>query len=193
MEFPANTALLVIDVQDAINRTEAGRRNNPQAEENIARLLAAWRAAALPIFHVKDNSPSLDSAFHISKPGNALMEFARPLRGEPLIEKETHSAFVGTDLASRLRHTGATTLVIVGFVTNHCVESTARMCDDLGFKAYVVSDATATHERISVDGRTFDADLVHTVSLASLHGEFATVVDTDSALDALPDVDKLPG
>lgn len=185
MEFPANTALLVIDVQEAINRPEAGRRNNPQAEENMVRLLAAWRAVRLPIFHVKDNAPSPDSAFHITKPGNAIMAFARPLSGEPLIEKETHSAFVGTGLESRLRQAGITTLVIAGFVTNHCVESTARMCGDLGFDAYVVSDATAAHERTGVDGRTFDADLVHGISLASLHCEFAIVVDTATVMAAV--------
>ncbi|MFW6076051.1 MAG: isochorismatase family protein, partial [Chloroflexota bacterium] len=76
MELPANAALLVVDVQVATNRPEAGKRNNPQAEENIERLLHAWRAAGRPIYHVKDNPPSPESAFYVSKPGNAIMPFA---------------------------------------------------------------------------------------------------------------------
>jgi nicotinamidase-related amidase len=185
MELPSNVALLVVDVQIAINRPEKGRRNNPQADENIARLLAAWREAGRPVFHVKDNSPSLDSAFHPSQPGNAIQDYARPLPGEPLIEKETHSAFTGTDLAAWLRSQGISTLVIAGFVTNHCVEATARMAGDLGFDTFVVSDATGTHDLIGPDGRVFDADLVHALSLANLHGEFATVVDTERVLAAV--------
>ena len=185
MELPANAALLVVDVQIAINRPEKGRRNNPQADENVARLLAAWREMGRPIFHVKDNSTSPTSAFHPSNPGNAIQPYARPLPGEPLIEKETHSAFIGTDLEERLRSTGIETVVIAGFVTNHCVEATARVAGDLGFTTFVVSDATGTHDLTGPDGRIIDADTVHAVSLANLHGEFATVVDTDEVLATL--------
>ena len=39
--FPDSTALIVIDVQKAIDDPRWGRRNNPQAEENIARLIDA--------------------------------------------------------------------------------------------------------------------------------------------------------
>ncbi len=185
MQLPVNAALLVVDVQIAINRPEKGRRNNPQADENVARLLAAWRGTGRPIIHVKDNAPSPDSAFHPSKPGNAIQPYARPLPGEALIEKETHSAFIGTDLEARLRDVGIDTLVIAGFVTNHCVEATARVAGDLGFTTYVVSDATGTHAMTGPDGEVFDADLVHAVSLANLHGEFATVVDTQTVLAML--------
>ena len=185
MELSDSTALLVIDVQVAINRPEKGRRNNPQADENIARLLAAWRGAHLPLYHLKDNARSIDSAFHPSQPGNAIQPYAQPLPGEPLIEKETHSAFAGTGLEARLRDAGIDTVIIVGFVTNHCVESTARTAGDLGFRVYVVSDATGTHAMTGPDGQVFDADLVHAVSLANLDGEFATVVDTQTVLTAL--------
>jgi len=185
MHLPANAALLVVDVQIAINRPEKGRRNNPQADENVARLLTAWRELNRPIFHVKDNSTSSESAFHPSKSGNAIQPYARPLPGEPLIEKETHSAFIGTDLEARLRSAGIDTVVIAGFVTNHCVEATARVAGDLGFTTYVVSDASGTHDLTGPDGRIIDADLVHAVSLANLHGEFATVVDTAEVLAAV--------
>ena len=185
MHLPTNAALLVVDVQIAINRPEKGRRNNPQADEKIARLLSAWRELGHPIFHVKDNSPSPTSAFHPSQPGNAIQPYARPLPGEPLIEKETHSAFIGTDLETRLRNAGIETVVIAGFVTNHCVEATARVAGDLGFTTYVVGDATGTHDLTDLDGRVVDANTVHAVSLANLHGEFASVVETDEVLAAL--------
>lgn len=185
VELATNAALLVIDVQDAINTPGQGRRNNPQAEENIARLLAAWRDGGRPIIHVKHNSRSATSRFHRAHPGNAIMAIAQPQAGEPLVEKDVNSAFIGTDLEARLRSAGITTLVIVGFVTNHCVETTARMAGNLDFDTYVVSDATATFDRVGIDGQVFEAELVHAVSLANIHDEFVTVADTTSILAGL--------
>src|SRR5690606_24369008 len=110
MELAPSTALLVIDVQLGINRPSNGRRNNPQAEDNIGRLLAAWRASGLPLFHIKHDSTRPDSPFHPTSPGNAIMDVARPLAGEPLIAKNVNGAFVGTDLEQRLRDAGVDTV-----------------------------------------------------------------------------------
>jgi nicotinamidase-related amidase len=185
MDLPSTAALLVIDVQEGHNVPGHGRRNNPNAEENIARLLDRWRASDMPVIHIKHNSRWDHSPFHISHPGNAIQRFALPLPGEPLIEKSANCAFTGTGLEDRLRRDGIDTLVIVGFVTNHCVESTARMAGDLLFETWVVSDATAAFDRAGPDGQTYDADLIHNVSLATLNGEFASVVDTTTVLSTL--------
>lgn len=185
MNLSPNAALLVVDAQHAVNDASHGRRNNPQAEANIARLLEAWRETGRPIIHVKHNSRLESSTFHASKPGNAIMDVAQPLAGEPLIEKDVNSAFIGTDLEQRLKEAGISTLVIVGFTTNHCVETTTRMAGNLDFETFLVSDGTATHGRVGPDGQVYDAETIHSVSLASLHGEFATVVDTSSVLAAL--------
>jgi nicotinamidase-related amidase len=56
------------------------------------------------------------------------------------------------------------------------------MAGNLGFETYVVSDATATFDRKGPEGRHFDAEEVHAVSLASLNEEFATVVGADELL-----------
>jgi nicotinamidase-related amidase len=56
------------------------------------------------------------------------------------------------------------------------------MAGNIGFKTYVVADACATHDRKSHDGATIPAKTMHEAGLASLHGEFATVCDTDEML-----------
>ena len=53
---------------------------------------------------------------------------------------------------------------------------------NLGFRTYLVGDATTTFDRVGPDGRRHRAEEVHAISLASLHGEFATVVDTAAVL-----------
>ncbi len=180
--LPDNTALLIIDVQDGLDDPTWGRRNNPEAERNMARLLAAWRTNGRPIFHVQHMSVRPTSPLRPNQPGNAIKRIVAPQGDEPVIQKTVNSAFIGTNLEARLRQAGIQSVVIVGLTTNHCVETSVRMAGNLGFTTYVVADATATFDRTGYDGAHFPAETVHAVSLASLHGEFATVVTTDQVL-----------
>lgn len=175
-------ALLVIDVQKAIDHPSWGLRNNPEAEANIGRLLAAWRAAELPVYHVKHDSVEPASTYRPGQPGNDFKPDARPLDGEPVIVKHTACAFIGTDLEGRLRTARHTTLIVTGVITNNSVEATVRMAGCLGFETYVVADATFTFGRKDWRGRDRTADEVHDLSLANMNGEYARVIDTDDAL-----------
>ncbi len=175
-------ALVVVDVQRGLDDPSWGRRNNPQAEENISSLLSFWRRSGLPVFHVRHLSSEVGSPLAPGQSGSEIKDAGRPLEGEPVIEKNVNSAFIGTDLETRLRGSGIDTVVVAGLTTDHCVSTTARMAGNLGFDTYVVSDATATFDRTGPDGSHHDAEKVHEMSLVSLHEEFATVVDTASLL-----------
>ncbi|MES2071052.1 MAG: cysteine hydrolase family protein [Pseudomonadota bacterium] len=183
--LPQDTVLIIIDVQEAFNDPSWGQRNNPAAEYNIAALLAGWRRTQRPIIHVQHRSPRPESLFHPDRPGFKVKPEAEPLPGEPVIYKQVNSSFIGTDLEQRLRARGATTLVIAGITTDHCVSTTTRMAGNFGFSTYIVSDATATFERRGPDDRYFSAEQMHETALASLHGEFATVVDSAAVLAML--------
>jgi nicotinamidase-related amidase len=163
-----------------------GRRNNPEAEANIARLLAAWRASGRPIYHIRHDSTEAQSAYRPGQPGNDFKPEAQPLPGETVIAKRTNSAFIGTDLERRLRAAGHESLVVVGVITNNSVEATVRMAGNLGFDTWVVSDATFTFDKPLLDGRTMPAEDVHALSLANMDGEYASVVDTARLLAGAP-------
>lgn len=175
-------ALLVLGVQKGFDDPVWGERNNPKAEERIRELLGAWRKAGKTIIHVKHESRLPHSPLRSDAPGSALKPFAEPRGGEVLLRKSANSAFAGTSLAESLREKGISTVVLVGFTTHHCVDATARQASDLGFRVYVVSDATAAFERTGPDGRRFAAADVHAMVLANLHLEFGVVVEAADLL-----------
>ena len=184
-ELPRDSALIVVDVQRAFDDPAWGERNNPRAERNIAELLSAWRAARRSLVHVRHRNREPGGRFHPDGDGFAVKPEARDLPGELVLTKVVNSGFIGTDLEARLRAAGITTVVLVGITTDHCVSTTARMAANLGFETLIVSDATATFERTGPDGRRYSADEMHGTALASLSGEFSTVVSTAQLLTAL--------
>jgi nicotinamidase-related amidase len=183
--LPPTAVLLVVDMQKAFYDPSWGPRNNPALERNVRRLQDAWRRTGRPIVHVRHMSTSPTSTLRPGQPGNAIMDEVAPLAGEPVVEKTVNSAFIGTTLEADLRRRGVDTIVVTGIQTNHCVSTTARMAGNLGFDTYVVADGTATFDRAGHDGVVRPAELLHAVALADLHGEFATIVETDALLEAL--------
>lgn len=182
----AGAALIVIDVQKGLDEPYWGTRNNPQAEQNMARLLAAWRARGWPIYHIHHQSKNPRSPLRPNYVGNEIKEIVQPQPGEPVLPKRENSAFIGTDLEARLHAAHQTHVVLVGLTTDHCVSTTARMAANLGFATTVVADATATFDRASpLTARHFTADEIHEAALTSLSDEFARVVDTATLLDAV--------
>lgn len=183
--FPESAALILIDVQKAIDHPSWGRRNNPQAEENMARLLDAWRAKNRRVIHVQHHSREPQSTYRPGQPGCDFKDCVRPAAGETIVTKHVNSAFIGTDLEQNLRDGHHEQLIIAGVITNNSVEATARVGGNLGFDVYVVSDATYTFDRLALDGTLHKAEEVHAHSLANLQGEYAQIVDTARVISLL--------
>jgi nicotinamidase-related amidase len=188
--LPGTTALLVIDVQQAFDNPSWGQRNNPDAEDKIATLLAGFRHHNLPIVHIHHRNPAAGSLFNPGSPGLIVKPQAQPLPGEPVLYKRVNSGFIGTDLEARLRADHIDTVVIVGLTTDHCCSTTTRMAGNLDFNTYLIADATATFGRTSPKGQHYTADQMHDTALTSLSGEFATILTTDELLRSLPHSNK---
>lgn len=177
-------ALILIDLQTAFGDWVywGGERNNPNAETNAGLILRAWRAASLPLFHIRHCSTDPQSLLHASNPGNAFIPEVLPLPGEKVIGKTVNSAFIGTDLENQLRAAMIDAVVIIGLTTDHCVSTTARMASNLGFETIVVQDACAAFNKTGFDGIEYSAQLIHETALASLNNEFAIIVNTADLL-----------
>lgn len=106
------------------------------------------------------------------------------MSGEPVIAKQTNSAFIGTDLEERLRVGGHDTLVVAGVITNNSIEATVRMAGNLGFQAWLVADGCFTFARTDWNGTARSAEDVHAMSLANLDVEYCTVTTVNALLGA---------
>ncbi|MGZ5199131.1 MAG: cysteine hydrolase family protein [Telluria sp.] len=179
------SALITIDMQKGMSSSTLPPRNNPSAEDNIARLLAAWRAAAQPVVSVRHISRSPTSVFAPGQSGVEFQESFMPLPDEHVVEKNVPDAFINTGLERWLHARGIRHVVIVGVSTNNSVEATARTSGNLGFSTVVVADATFTFEKTDFGGTLRSAEDVHLMALANLHGEYADVRTTDEVLRAL--------
>jgi nicotinamidase-related amidase len=152
---PDHTAVLVIDVQTGLF---CAKPPPFEAEAVVARINAvtakARQARAPVIFIQHDGEPSEPDLVPFSEGWKLHPELqVRP--GELVIRKTTCDAFYDTALESELRSRGITTLLLMGFATDFCIDSTLRCAASKDFGVIVVADAHTT-----ADNPVLKADLV---------------------------------
>ena len=159
-------ALAIIDMQNCYCDPKGYFSSRASDKECCARVvpacaevLAAARAASVPVIHVvkvsfSERIPTV--GFHNGRrteatmlPGAwdaAITDGLRPAPGEPVVEKLAFSAFQGTAFETMLRRMNIRQLAVVGVTTSICVESTVRDAAQRGFDVYVARDASAEWE-----------------------------------------------
>jgi nicotinamidase-related amidase len=150
---PEKTALVLIDLQNAVVGMNTAPHTVAQVVENSKKLAQAFRAHGAPVVYVRVDLNGFlklpaDRPFNMGdKPIPAVAWEIAPSAGfEPgdiLLTKRHWGAFAGTDLEQQLKARGVDTVVLTGISTNAGVESTARQGTGLGFALVLVEDACA--------------------------------------------------
>jgi nicotinamidase-related amidase len=168
-------ALVLIDCQNTYREGVMELVGVEPALKEAAELLRRARDAGRPVIHVQQiGEPG--GPYDIAAPIGQLADVVAPRDGEPVVTKEYPNSFVETDLDARLKDLGVTDLVLVGFMTHMCVNSTARGAYNLGYAVTVVDRATATRSLQGPDGSVVPAEVLHRASLTALSDLFAAVV-----------------
>jgi nicotinamidase-related amidase len=175
-----NHALILIDVQKGfLDSAFWGMSNNPNFEIHMFKLLKIFRELKLPVLHVQHLSTEEKSPLRPGQNGVEFITGFEPKHGERIFQKSVNSAFIETNLEEYLKSKEIKSLTMIGFTTDHCVSTSARMAKNLGFEVSIPHDATVTFDRVGINGTLYSAELVHQVNLASLKNEFAKVLSSE--------------
>lgn len=170
----SESTLILIDCQNTYTHGVMELDGVAAALDETAALLDRARTAGIPVIHIQhDDGPG--SLYDITGESGAIAAQVAPRGGEPVIVKNYPNSFVQTDFESELKTVGASNLILAGFMTHMCVNSTARGAFNLGFAPTVVSAATATRSLPGPDGPV-SAAAIQAASLAALSDLFAVVV-----------------
>ena len=179
----AESTLILIDCQNTYTRGVMELEGVQAALDEAAVLLERARSAGIPIIHIQhDDGPG--SLYDIEGESGAIVARVAPHNGEPVVVKNYPNAFVQTDFDDLLKTSNASNLVLAGFMTHMCVNSTARGAFNVGYSPTVVAAATATRALPGLGDATVPAAAMQAASLAAIADLFGVVV-ADSA--AIPD------
>ncbi|XP_073026827.1 nicotinamidase 2-like [Primulina eburnea] len=146
---PKSAALLVIDVQNHFYSMAQPVLPALNATLDIC------RSASVPVFFTRHchKSPADYGMLYewwgddLILDGTADSELVSDLDrrvDDPIILKNTYSAFRGTNLEEKLLEMGVKEVIVTGVMTNLCCETTAREAFVKGFRVFFSTDATAT-------------------------------------------------
>jgi nicotinamidase-related amidase len=158
------SALIVIDVQRALFETSPPPADAADVLERINALAGRARAAGAPVVYVQHESPGGDLAHGAS--GRELDLRLQPAQGDVRVRKTTPDSFLRTTLAQVLGDAGATRLVVCGYASEFCVDTTVRRAAALGHPVVLAADAHTTHDKPHATGAQIRAH--HNATLSSI-------------------------
>jgi nicotinamidase-related amidase len=175
-------ALLIIDAQQEYF-APIGKVVLPDGPKAIARITQAleWaRGRGVPVFHVVHESRRPNATIFVpGSPALAMHPAITPAVGEAVIQKHLPGSFTNTTLEAELRQHGIERVIVSGFMTQMCCDTTTREAAHRGFAVTLLSDATAAMDVKGPDGVVIPHDVVHRTHLGSLNGFLAEVKRTD--------------
>jgi len=172
-------ALLVVDVQNDYFSGPMQVTYPPASFENILRAIDAAHQAGVPVVIIQTAISRPDAkVFRRGTPGWELHPEVARRPHEVVIHKELPGSFTGTDLDQWLQEHGIATVVICGYMTQMCCDTTARQAVHTGYKVEFLSDATGTLAFQNSAG-SVTADELHRAILVVQQSRFSHVLTVD--------------
>ena len=178
------SGLLVIDAQSEYF-APYGKWVLPEGEqalERIQALLAAARATDTPVFHIvhKGLDPQA-RVFRADSDGVRMHPALAVQPGELVIKKHFPGAFTQTPLEAYLRRAGVDTVIVSGYMTQLCCDTTTRQARERDFDVLFAADATAARDLAGADGEIVPHAIIQRATLAAM-GQFAQVLPAQAII-----------
>ena len=170
------SALIMIDLQNTYRQGIMQLTGVEAAILEAKSLLEMARNQGIPIFHIRHDGGA-GSPYDINSEIGAISDEVAPLNGEPVITKNFPNSFVQTDLDARLKALGIKNIMLAGFMTHMCVNSTAHGGFNLGYAPTVVASATATRPLQGANGKVVSAQELQDATLAATRDMYAAIID----------------
>ncbi len=138
-------ALLIIDVQRGLFDADPRPDDADAVIDRINDLATRARRADVPVVFIQH-----EAAGDLLKFGSDSWHLERRLQvqtGDHRVRKTTPDSFLRTNLGDLLAGQGATSLVICGYATEFCIDTTTRRAAALGFDVVLAADAHTTHDK----------------------------------------------
>ncbi|OIQ83287.1 streptothricin hydrolase [mine drainage metagenome] len=172
----SESALIMIDCQNTYRKGVMQLAGVEEALLEARKLLDMARELKVPVFHIRHDAGA-GSPYDVSAEIGAISDEVAPVAGEPVITKNYPNAFIKTDLDQQLKSAGIQKIVLAGFMTHMCINSTAHGGFNLGYAVTVVASATATRSLLAANGRTLTAQEVQDGAIASTRDLYAAIAD----------------
>lgn len=172
----SDSALIMIDCQNTYRQGTMQLDGVEQALANAKIVLELARKARIPVIHIQHDGGE-GSPYDLQTHLGAIADVVAPDDGERIITKSFPNAFVQTSLDAALQSLGIENIILVGFMTHMCVNSTAHGGFNLGYNVTVIANATATRALELSDGTVIDAQQVHQAALAATRDLYAVVLN----------------
>ena len=157
-------ALLVVDVQQGLFVDEPRPAEIDIVIRNINLLARRARAAGDPVFLIQHEAPGSELAY--GSPSWQLDHRLEVDPGDVLIRKTTSAPYASSDLQQRLKALDVSAVVVAGYATEFCIDSTVRWSASLGLRVTLASDAHTTHDKAHLSARQIIAH--HNATLPSI-------------------------
>lgn len=177
-----DSALIMIDCQNTYRQGVMQLTGVEAALKEAQKLLQRARELKVPVIHIRHDA-GVGTPYDVTAEIGQICDEVAPVAGESVITKHYPNSFIATDLDQQLKALNIKNIVLAGFMTHMCINSTAHGGFNLGYNVAVVASATATRPLIAANGKVLSAQEVHDGAIASTRDLYAAVVDN---VDALP-------
>lgn len=177
-----DSALIMIDCQNTYRQGLMQLTGVEAAIVEARKLLEKARALQIPVIHIQHDA-GVGSPYDVTAEIGAICDEVAPIAGELVITKNYPNSFMATDLDQQLKALGIKNIVLAGFMTHMCINSTAHGGFNLGYSVAVVASATATRPLFAANGKVLSAQEVQDGAIASTRDLYAAIVDTVDQLN----------